>query len=107
MKNIPQKIYLQTGHKNQVTDFNMLSLDDITWSSTRENDTDIEYDLSNLSVLHSINRWALVSEKPTKYGKYFVRRKDGKVHWETWNGSGWAYNGNSITHWSEIVLPCD
>ena len=51
MKNIPQKIYLQTGHKNQVIDFKMLSTDDITWSSTRENDTDIEYDLSN-SVLY-------------------------------------------------------
>lgn len=59
------------------------------------------------SVLHSINRWATIDEKPNKYGKYFVRRKDGKVHWETWNGSGWAYNGNSITHWSEIIMPCD
>ena len=39
---------------------------------------------------------------PSKYGKYFVRRKDGKIHWETWNGSGWAYNGNVITHWIDI-----
>lgn len=43
--------------------------------------------------------------RPLKYGKYFVHRKDGKVHWETWNGSGWAYNGNVITHWMEIKPP--
>lgn len=42
---------------------------------------------------------------PTEYGKYFVRRKDGKIHWETWNGSGWAYNGNVITHFAVIYPP--
>jgi len=42
---------------------------------------------------------------PKQYGKYFVRRKDGKIHWETWNGSGWAYNGNVITHFLEISAP--
>lgn len=39
---------------------------------------------------------------PTKYGKYFVCRKDGKVHWETWNGTTWAYNGSVITYWKEV-----
>lgn len=43
--------------------------------------------------------------RPTEYGKYFVHRKDGKVHWETWNGSGWAYNGNVITHYQKINPP--
>lgn len=43
--------------------------------------------------------------RPTEYGKYFVHRKDGKVHWETWNGSGWAYNENVITHWCNITSP--
>ena len=43
--------------------------------------------------------------RPEKYGKYFVYRKDGKVHWETWNGNGWAYNGNVITHWRGIKPP--
>lgn len=43
--------------------------------------------------------------RPMIYGKYFVRRKDGKIHWETWNISGWAYNENSITHWMVIVPP--
>jgi hypothetical protein len=44
--------------------------------------------------------------RPQKYGKYFVCRRDGKVHWETWNGSGWAYNENVITHWQEVEPPC-
>jgi len=69
MKNIPQKIYLQTGHKNPVTDFKMLSLDDVTWSSTRENDTDIEYDLSNHSVLHSIKDSAYTQEQAKRMDK--------------------------------------
>lgn len=46
-----------------------------------------------------------VSTHPPKYGKYFVKRKDGKIHWETWNGSNWAYNGNVITHWRAINFP--
>lgn len=32
------------------------------------------------------------------YGKYLVVRKDGKIHFEVYNGSGWAYNGINITH---------
>jgi len=43
--------------------------------------------------------------RPTNYGKYFIHRKDGKVHWETCNGSGWAYNEKVITHWMEIHPP--
>lgn len=43
--------------------------------------------------------------RPPIYDKYFVMRKDGKVHWETWNGSGWAYNENSIVWWAKIELP--
>ena len=44
--------------------------------------------------------------RPPKYGKYLVTRKDGKIHWETWNGSGWAYNHNEIRYWAEIKPPC-
>lgn len=29
-------------------------------------------------------------------GKYLVVRKDGKIHTETFNGSGFAYNDNAI-----------
>ncbi len=50
-------------------------------------------------------RWGVEKKEPSKYGKYFIRRKDGKLHWETWNGSGWAYNGKVITHWMEIKHP--
>lgn len=46
-----------------------------------------------------------LSTRPKTSGKYFVHRKDGKVHWETWNGQGWAYNGNVITHWQDIKPP--
>jgi len=41
--------------------------------------------------------------KPLTYGKYLVCRKDGKVHWETWNGTSWAYNNNEIRYW--LVIP--
>ena len=43
---------------------------------------------------------------PPKYGKYLIARKDGKIHWETWNGSGWAYNQSEIRYWAEIKPPC-
>jgi hypothetical protein len=52
MKNIPKKIYIQTGHKNPVIDFNHLSPGDITWSRDRINDIDIEYDLSSVKQGH-------------------------------------------------------
>ena len=44
--------------------------------------------------------------RPPKYGKYLITRKDGKIHWETWNGSGWAYNHNEIRYWAVIKPPC-
>lgn len=44
--------------------------------------------------------------RPPKYGKYLITRKDGKIHWETWNGSGWAYNHNEIRYWAKINPPC-
>lgn len=33
-----------------------------------------------------------------EYGKYLVVRKDGKIHFETFNGTGWAYNKGHISH---------
>ncbi|MBN2747170.1 MAG: hypothetical protein JXR34_10635 [Bacteroidales bacterium] len=42
---------------------------------------------------------------PPKYGKYLICRRDGKIHWETWNGNGWAYNHDEIRYWAEIVAP--
>lgn len=43
---------------------------------------------------------------PPQYGKYLICRKDGKIHWETWNGSGWAYNHTVIRYWAELIPPC-
>lgn len=42
---------------------------------------------------------------PKTYDKYLICRKDGKIHWETWNGSGWAYNHNEIRYWASIKSP--
>lgn len=50
--------------------------------------------------------WDKIETRPTEYGKYFICRKDGKIHWETWNGSGWAYNHNEIKFWARITPPC-
>ena len=49
--------------------------------------------------------WDNPISHPPAYDKYFVQRKDGKVHWETWNGAGWAYNENSIIYWANINPP--
>lgn len=49
--------------------------------------------------------WGNPISHPSNYGSYFVHRKDGKVHWEIWNGAGWAYNEKVITHWAKITSP--
>jgi len=54
----------------------------------------VAYDFMNLKT------------RPKKYDKYLICRKDGKIHWETWNGSGWAYNEKAIKYWAEIEPPC-
>jgi hypothetical protein len=43
-----------------------------------------------------------IETRPKGYGKYLIERKDGKHHWETWNGSGWAYNHNEIRFYATI-----
>jgi hypothetical protein len=35
-------------------------------------------------------------KKSIEYGRYLVVRKDGNMHTETFNGTGWAYNNNAI-----------
>jgi dihydrofolate reductase len=53
------------------------------------------------------NGWINVADgKPTEYGKFEVyRAKSGKQHYQTWNGTGWAYDNADITHWRVIVPP--
>ncbi len=79
--------------------------------SSVEGHIDLE-DLTNkLLNLHSVINWVAydfmnLESRPPEYGKYLVVRKDGKTHWETWNGSGWAYNEKVIRYWAVIVPPC-
>jgi hypothetical protein len=62
--------------------------------------------LKNQSTHNWINySWENPISHPPAYGNYFVCRKDGKVHWEIWNGAGWAYNEKSITYWARITKP--
>lgn len=49
--------------------------------------------------------WENPVSHPPAYGSYFVQRKDGKVHWEIWNGASWAYNEKVITYWAKITTP--
>jgi hypothetical protein len=51
----------------------------------------------NLPDLKPIKYTRSIEQKETiEYGRYLVVRKDGKKHLETFNGTGWAYNDNSI-----------
>lgn len=67
--------------------------------------------VNELLGLFSVIKWVAydfmnLESRPPKYGKYLVVRKDGKTHWETWNGSGWAYNEKAIRYWAVIQPPC-
>ena len=83
---------------------------DIVTDLIREDITKDEA-IDKLLVLYSVINWVAfdyykLETRPLKYGKYLITRKDGKIHWETWNGSGWAYNHNEIRYWAEIEPPC-
>lgn len=50
--------------------------------------------------------WNDIESRPKQYGRYEVYRKGcDKQHYETWNGSGWAYNNNTITYFRVIKPP--
>lgn len=52
---------------------------------------------NNLPIMKPISYNNTVECKSKiEYGRYLVVRKDGKKHLETFNGTGWAYNNNSI-----------
>ena len=70
-----------------------------------------DFTVDKLLDLFAVINWVAfdfykLETRPPKYGKYLITRKDGKIHWETWNGSGWAYNHNEIRYWAEIKPPC-
>ena len=88
---------------NEQTPVNIDGVNYITWEQA------IEAMESYAKQLHKpyVSGWVAYPEtRPDKYGKYFVHRKDGKTHWETWNTSGFAYNDKVITHWMEVKPPC-
>jgi hypothetical protein len=71
----------------------------------------IEHLSKGNSTLVSVINWVAfdfmkLETRPPKYDKYLICRKDGKIHWETWNGSGWAYNHKEIRFWARIEPPC-
>lgn len=38
-------------------------------------------------------------QKPVKYGRYHVIKKDGKEHTVVWNNTGWAFYNDEIVGW--------
>lgn len=46
--------------------------------------------------------WTKYKKQNLNVGKYLVQRKDGKIHFEKYNGTGFAYNNNVVTHYSII-----
>lgn len=54
-----------------------------------------------------VMRWAAYPDvRPTNYGRYLVYRAGcKKMHFETWNNTGWAYNNNDVTHWTNVEPP--
>lgn len=50
--------------------------------------------------------WFDLKSRPPKSGRYLIyRAKCDKLHFEQWNGSGWASSNNSCTHWCEVQRP--
>jgi len=43
------------------------------------------------------------NSRPLVPDRYLFQRFDGKIHFETWNGSGWAYNERSIKYFQPII----
>jgi hypothetical protein len=47
-----------------------------------------------------------VENNPQQSGKFEVYREGcQKQQYAQWNGTGWAYDNNDITHWREIIPP--
>lgn len=45
---------------------------------------------------------------PKKAGKYLIYRKGcDKMHFEQWNGNGWASSNNDCTHYCSPNTPID
>tara|TARA_R110000744_G_scaffold102180_2_gene196582 strand:+ start:613 stop:798 length:186 start_codon:yes stop_codon:yes gene_type:complete len=50
--------------------------------------------------------WEDKESHPPTAGKCLIyRAKCDKMHFEQWNGSGWASSNNDCTHWSRPNKP--
>lgn len=50
--------------------------------------------------------WDNKKSHPPRPGRYLIyRTKCDKLHFEQWNGSGWASSNNDCTHWCVVKLP--
>lgn len=50
--------------------------------------------------------WYFESSHPPKPDRYLIyREKCGKMHFEQWNGSGWASSNGDCTHWCKPGKP--
>ena len=44
--------------------------------------------------------WEDASTRPPQAGRYLIYRQGcDKMHFEQWNGNGWASSNNDCTHW--------
>lgn len=47
-------------------------------------------------------KWENIESRPPKPGSYLIYRKGcNKMHFEQWNGSGWASSNGDCTHWAD------
>jgi hypothetical protein len=68
---------------------------------------DIEFNPNKRNNDEGLDGWVMYLRKlqitfPKKYGRYLVKRRDGKIHFEVWNGTQWAYNNDDIVEWKQI-----
>lgn len=78
-------------------------LNDGRWVPEEINEQKVLVEVKN--IVWTKYEFEVIKSRPPKYDTYFVIRKDGKVHWEKWNGTSWAYNEDSVLAWATIELP--
>lgn len=50
--------------------------------------------------------FSLIASHPPKPGRYLIYRQIcDKMHFETWNGNGWASSNTDCSHWAVINKP--
>lgn len=62
-------------------------------------------DVSDLGWWEKYDKDDWDAKRKMEVKEYFVHRKNGKMHWEMFNGTGFAYNEKTITHFADILPP--